>query len=256
MVYSKSDILALLQRWVAVPSASFANKSLIGARRPLHSHIAEGIGKETAEQLVAAVGRGAFARLLELNLADNAMGTAIAAELLTALQSGACPQLRTLVLHDNHIGPTAGALLADTAENLAVVTNWATRYPDVEFDLFFSPYSILYWDKIDRMGETDAVFAALELACKTLLPYENITLHGLLFDRDIIEQLDYYCDYVHHSAEAGELVLAKLSSGADRLTEENYRKTLANWRDFVVNYDYEKFWDEHYWYQFHTPNNS
>ena len=147
-------------------------------------------------------------------------------------------------------------LLADTAENLAVVTNWATRYPDVEFDLFFSPYSILYWDKIDRMGETDAVFAALELACKTLLPYENITLHGLLFDRDIIEQLDYYCDYVHHSAEAGELVLAKLSSGADRLTEENYRKTLANWRDFVVNYDYEKFWDEHYWYQFHTPNNS
>lgn len=150
----------------------------------------------------------------------------------------------------------AGALLADTAENLAVVTNWATRYPDVEFDLFFSPYSILYWDKIDRMGETDAVFAALELACKTLLPYENITLHGLLFDRDIIEQLDYYCDYVHHSAEAGELVLAKLSSGADRLTEENYRKTLANWRDFVVNYDYEKFWDEHYWYQFHTPNNS
>ena len=97
MVYSKSDILALLQRWAAAPSASFANKSLIGGRRTLHSHIAEGIGKETAEQLVAAVGRGAFARLLELNLADNAMGTAIAAELLTALQSGACPQLRTLV---------------------------------------------------------------------------------------------------------------------------------------------------------------
>ena len=112
MVYSKSDILALLQRWAAAPSASFANKSLIGGRRTLHSPIAEGIGKETAEQLVAAVGRGAFARLLELNLADNAMGTAIAAELLTALQGGACPQLRTLVLHDNHIGPTAGALLA------------------------------------------------------------------------------------------------------------------------------------------------
>ena len=86
------------------------------------------------------------------------------------------------------------ALLADTAANLAVVTRWAEQYPDVEFDLFFSPYSILYWDKIGRMGETDAVFAALDLACETLLPYENITLHGLLFDRDIIEHLDYYCD--------------------------------------------------------------
>ena len=145
------------------------------------------------------------------------------------------------------------ALLADTAANLAVVTRWAEQYPDVEFDLFFSPYSILYWDKIGRMGETDAVFAALSLACKTLLPYENITLHGLLFDRDIIEHLDYYCDYVHHSAEAGSLVLEKIHDGTDRLTAENYQEILASWQDFVVNYDYEKFWDENYWIQFHTP---
>lgn len=147
----------------------------------------------------------------------------------------------------------ADGLLADTAKNLAVVTRWAAQYPDVQFDLYFSPYSILYWDKILRTGETDAVFAALELACKTLLPYENVTLHGLLFDRDIIEHLDYYCDYVHHSAEAGELVLEKIRSGVDRLTAENYQEVLANWRDFVVNYDYDKFWDDYYWYQFHTP---
>lgn len=147
----------------------------------------------------------------------------------------------------------ADALLADTAANLAVVTSWVEAHPEVEFDLFLSPYSILYWDKISRLGETDAVFAALDLACETLLPYENVTLHGLLFDRDIIEQLDYYCDYVHHSAEAGSLVLDKIVSGADRLTVENYQEVLANWQDFVVNYDYEKFWDEYYWYQFHTP---
>ena len=98
-------------------------------------------------------------------------------------------------------------LLADAAKNLAVAASWAKRYPEVEFDFYFSPYSILYWDKIGRMGETDAVFAALELACETLLPYENVTLHGLLFDRDIIEHLDYYCDYVHHSDEAGALAL-------------------------------------------------
>lgn len=146
----------------------------------------------------------------------------------------------------------ADALLADTAANLAVVTGWVEAHPEVEFDLFLSPYSILYWDKIGRLGETEAVFAALELVCETLLPYENVRLHGLLFDRDIIEQLDYYCDYVHHSAEAGSLVLEKLTSGADELTAENYRKVLAHWHDFVVNYDYDKFWDNYYWYQFHT----
>jgi len=97
------------------------------------------------------------------------------------------------------------------------------------------------------------VFAALKLACETLLPYENIRLHGLLVDREIIEQLDYYCDYVHHSAEAGRLVLDRIRTGADRLTTENYQEILANWQEFVVNYDYDKFWDVHYWYQFHTP---
>ena len=47
-------------------------------------------------------------------------------------------------------------------------------------------------------------------------------------------------------------MLNKIRSGADRLTAENYQEILANWRDFVVNYDYDKFWDETYWLQFHT----
>lgn len=42
-------------------------------------------------------------------------------------------------------------LLADAAKNLAVAASWAERYPEVEFDFYFSPYSILYWDKIGRM---------------------------------------------------------------------------------------------------------
>ena len=34
-------------------------------------------------------------------------------------------------------------LLADAAKNLAVAASWAERYPEVEFDFSFSPYSIL-----------------------------------------------------------------------------------------------------------------
>ena len=164
---------------------------------------------------------------------------------MTALEEYQRPEIAETV--------PADLLLADTAKNLSILTGWLEQYPDVEFDLFFSPYSILYWDKIGRLGETDAVFAALETACETLLSYPNAQLHGLLFDREIVDQLDNYCDYVHHSPQASSLALEKLSSGADRLTEENYREVLANWRDFVVHYDYEKFWDLHYWYTFHTP---
>ena len=78
-----------------------------------NSHAAEGIGKETAEQLVAAVSQRLFPQLETLNVADNDMGTAITVELLKSLRAGFCPQLRHLVMHDNRIGSSVGSLLAE-----------------------------------------------------------------------------------------------------------------------------------------------
>ena len=141
----------------------------------------------------------------------------------------------------------ADAYLQHVDENLAVVEGWLRAHPDTEFDLFLPPYSILFWDKTARLGETDAMFAALERTCEVLLPYENVKLYGFLMDREIVENLDQYCDYVHHSGDVCGQVLAKVAAGEDRLTEENYRETLANWQTFVVDYDYEKFWEESFW---------
>lgn len=141
----------------------------------------------------------------------------------------------------------ADVYLGKAADNLAVVERWLADYPEVEFDVFFPPYSILYWDKLNRLGETDAVLAALGKACETLLPYENIRLHSFLTDEAIVADLDNYCDYIHHSGGVCERVLRGLRAGENRLTAENWQETLANWRDFVIHYDYEKFWDESFW---------
>lgn len=143
----------------------------------------------------------------------------------------------------------ADAFLDNVDANLAVVESWLKAHPETEFDLFLSPYSLLYWDMITRQGQTDAVFAALERVCRTLLPYENVKLYGPLLDRDIVEDLDNYCDHVHHSGEVSGVILKKIAAGEDRLTAENAGEILAGWREFVVNYDYEKFWDEDYWLQ-------
>ena len=51
-------------------------------------------------------------------------------------------------------------LLADAAKNLAVAASWAERYPEVEFDFYFSPYSILYWDKIGRQFDRRVLLVA------------------------------------------------------------------------------------------------
>lgn len=141
----------------------------------------------------------------------------------------------------------ADAYLSHASDNLAVVESWITAHPETEFDIFFPPYSILFWDKTARLGETDAVFAALELACERLLQYENVQLYDFLMDPEIVLDLDNYCDYVHHSGAVCTQVLDKMAAGECRLTAENYQDTLAQWREFVVDYDYEKYWDESFW---------
>ena len=69
-----------------------------------------------------------------------------------------------------------------------------------------------------------------------------------------MENLDHYCDYVHHSGEVCGTVLEKMAAGEDALTAENVEETLANWRDFVVHYDYEKFWEESFWVQWNAAH--
>lgn len=132
--------------------------------------------------------------------------------------------------------------------NLAVIAGWVTAHPDTEFDIFLPPYSLLFWDKMGRLGETDAVFAALERACGTLLQYDNVRFYNFLMDADIVTDLDNYCDYIHHSGQTAGMVLEKLRAGDCLVTAENWKETLADWRDFVVNYDYEPYWTNTFWW--------
>ena len=148
----------------------------------------------------------------------------------------------------------ADAYAASTTANLAVAEQWITAHPETEFDFFLPPYSMLFWDKVTREGRTDAVFAAIRQAGETLLQYDNVKLYGYLMDADIVANLDNYCDYIHHSGEVCREILTMLRADKGRLTEENLEETLANWREFVVDYDYDKFWDEDFWVQWNAAH--
>ncbi len=136
------------------------------------------------------------------------------------------------------------AYLEDAGRNLTAMGKWFLEHPDTAFDVYLSPYSILAWDKAMRQGDLDARLAAVKLACETLADYENVRFFAPLLDRELITDLDNYCDQVHHSGETGRLVLSRIAAGDFRLTAENAEKTLAQWREFVVHYDYESLWDE------------
>ena len=65
---------------------------------------------------------------------------------------------------------TADAFLEHAHANLSYVTDWLEQHPDTDFHFFFSPYSILFWDKMDRQGETEAMLTLLENTIAALLP--------------------------------------------------------------------------------------
>lgn len=166
---------------------------------------------------------------------------------MTALENYERPEQTAEILPQD-------AYLSAAEDNLAVVEDWVQSHPDTEFDIFFPPYSILFWDKAARQGTTDAMLGALELAVNTLAPYHNVRLYGFLLDEDIVTDLDYYCDYVHHSGAVCRILLNKLAADQERLTEQNIGQILANWREIVVNYNYEKFWDESFWIAWNTSH--
>lgn len=168
----------------------------------------------------------------------------------TALENYQRPDISASSLPD-------GAYLKNVDANLAVIESWISAHPDTEFDLFFPPYSILYWDKTERLGEGDAVASALYRICDTLTRYDNVRIYGFLMDTDLVTNLDYYCDYIHYSGAACDQVLAGMAADRYRLTRKNFAVTLSGWQKFVINYHYDQFWDSSFWIQWdqsHVPS--
>lgn len=136
------------------------------------------------------------------------------------------------------------AFLENSRANLAVVTRWLEEHPDTEFIFFFSPYSILFWDKAQRTGETEAVLTMLEDTAEILLAYDNAELQFFMADTGVISDLDNYADHIHVAGRVTYQMSKAMPTGEYRLTAENRAEVLDGLREFVVNYDYESIWAE------------
>ena len=89
----------------------------------------------------------------------------------------------------------------------ANVTSLVNRYPHVTFYIFYSPYSICYWDSLNIKNtiyrQTQAERAATEL----LLACPNVRLYNFFDQYDVICNPDFYSDSGHYSAEINSRIL-------------------------------------------------
>lgn len=133
----------------------------------------------------------------------------------------------------------AEAYLAAAEANMDVVCGWAEVHPDTQFVVWFPPYSVLYWDQVNRLGKTEAILTAIEYACGRLLTYDNVMVVSFLNAQDFITNLRNYTDHIHYSGGTAAWMSRKMLAGQWQYYPESYPGQVNELREFVSNYDYE-----------------
>lgn len=131
-------------------------------------------------------------------------------------------------------------VIKDNIEQNVIET--AREYPNTRFALFFTPYSICYWDTLSQEGTLLKNIQIQEEVIELLLPYENIELYSFCDNFELVCNLDNYRDQGHYSEDVNSDILRWIAEGKYRITEDNYAEYLEEIADFYGNYDYDSIY--------------
>lgn len=123
------------------------------------------------------------------------------------------------------------------------IVNLANKYPDTTFYLFYTPYSIVYWDSLLMENTMERQFQAEQLATELILQCPNIRLYNFYENYELVCNLDNYRDKEHYSAEVNSLLLTLLQEDTYLVTKDNYMEKLAKEKEFYMNYDYDSIFE-------------
>lgn len=112
--------------------------------------------------------------------------------------------------------------------NIALLEQELSARPDTEFRIFIPPYSMLWWDNMNRSGELDSTFYEEREAVHALLSHPNVKLYLLQNIPEIITNLDNYMDTIHFSMEINHRIEQELLSDRYLVTKEKEEQVMEN----------------------------
>ena len=91
--------------------------------------------------------------------------------------------------------------------------------PDVAFDIYLPPYSILQWVALrETSPETlQSVYAFSDYFCRRLVDFRNVRLFDFRSLSEVTHDLNNYSDVIHHSPDIDIKILAWLARGQHRV---------------------------------------
>jgi hypothetical protein len=118
------------------------------------------------------------------------------------------------------------------------------KYPDTTFYIFYTPYSIVWWDYYDREGMMNMQFDAELIATELLLDCPNVKLYNFNDKYDIIKNLDNYRDKEHYGSWINSMILEWIASDEGLVTKDNYLDRFEIEKEYYLNYDYESIFTQ------------
>jgi hypothetical protein len=119
------------------------------------------------------------------------------------------------------------------------IVDLVNKYPDTTFYIFYTPYSIVWWDFMNQEGMMKWQFDAELIATKLLLECPNVKLYNFNDKHDIIENLDNYRDKEHYGSWINSKILEWMADDEGLVTNDNYLERLEEEEEYYLNYDYE-----------------
>ena len=132
-----------------------------------------------------------------------------------------------------------GRVTRNITENIVKLAN---AYPDTEFILFYTPYSVLYWESLYRDGWLEKQIQMEQIATELMLECENISLFNFCRETQITDEIEYYRDKEHYVAEINDMIMQWIAQGRGLVTRDNYKDNLAWELEYYMNFDYDKLY--------------
>jgi hypothetical protein len=126
----------------------------------------------------------------------------------------------------NITDPVHRAYLADGVDYDMRVRNFErdmagliAAHPDVTFEIYFPPYSILQWIAMRDAspGTFDQVYKFTAYVSRRLMSFPNVRLFDFRAVKDVTHDLNNYADVIHHSPTIDLKVLSWLAEGKYRV---------------------------------------
>lgn len=121
------------------------------------------------------------------------------------------------------------------SDNILRVTE---KYPEVRFDIIYTPGSIAKWYRYNRRSEVKYRLEAGEYATKLLLDGENVHVYDFMCEYEKICDLDNYHDTIHYTTDMNSYFLNRMAKGENELKPEMLEAYFNDLQQFYCNYDY------------------